>query len=88
MPTHISRDEWLKALTDAGVEDDQGATTAGEFAALFGLNRLTAERRLKALEAAGKVTRTHKRSARTDGRIVTCVAYRLVTETRKKGRAR
>lgn len=79
----ISRDEWLKALTDAGLHetDDQEAVTVPEFAAMFGLDRQTADRRLKRLEAIGKATRVRKRApaAGRDGRMCWYVAFRLVT---------
>lgn len=81
--TGISRDEWLAALHEAGLtadEDDRDAITAAEFAAMFSLTRLTAERRLRALEAAGKATRTRKRATLGNGRVMACVAYRLVPQ--------
>ncbi len=83
----ITRDDWLKALAEAGiddVEDDQQAVTAAEFGAMFGLPAYSGERRLKALAAAGKATRTRKRVKLSNGRIVSCVAYRLVTPTKAK----
>lgn len=73
--TTITRDEWLKALEEAGVNalsDDQGALTVAEFAAMFGICRTAAVRRLEHLCAAGKATRTQKRVAKTYA-----VAYRL-----------
>lgn len=75
----INRDEWLKAMQDAGLsnEDDQDAVTVTEFAEMFDLHRATAERHLAKLESAGKAIRTRKRSAGIDGRRYSAVAYRL-----------
>jgi len=76
----ITRDDWLKALAEAGVDDstdDQEAVTAQELGDLLGVPRLTAERRLKLLAAAGKATRTRKRKQSSDGRMVSYIAYRL-----------
>lgn len=80
MTVHINRDDWLKALHDAGVHDDvddQDAVTAIELSAMFGLSRIAAERRLKKLAATGKAMRSRKRVLTSDGRTVSCVAYRL-----------
>lgn len=78
--TTINRDEWLKALTEAGVSeiDDQDAVTVMEFAAMFDLDRQTADRRLKRLEAAGKATKAKKRTSGPDGRMCWYLAYKLV----------
>lgn len=87
MSASISRDEWLKALHDAGYrddEDDPNAVTVAEFAAMFGLTRTVAERRLKALEERGTATRTAKRGAGKDGRIMRLLAYRLQAEKPRK----
>ena len=85
---HINRDEWLKALKDAGFEDpgvdDQDAITIGEFAKLMGVPEATASNQLRALVARGKATRTLKKAMNTYGRRVSYVAYRLTTETRAK----
>ena len=79
MSATISRDEWLSALTDAGLNDqhDPDAVTVNEFAEMFGLDRQTADRRLKKLEALGKATKAKKRSATPDGRMLWYVAYKL-----------
>ena len=79
MSAQITRDDWLKALTDAGLdfEDDQGAVTVAEFMAMFDLMRHTAERQLRALAKAGKATATRRRVVLADGRRISCVAYRL-----------
>ena len=52
----ISRDEWLKALQEVGIEreNDPDALTIDEFAAMFGMARTTAQHRLERLVAAGK----------------------------------
>jgi hypothetical protein len=76
----INRDEWLRALADAGYDDktdDQGAVTVAEFAEMFGLQRNAAERRLLRLEALGKATRTRKIGPRADGKRLSMVAFRL-----------
>ena len=79
MSTAISRDEWLSALTEAGLNDqhDPDAVTVMEFAEMFGLDRQTADRRLKKLEALGKATKAKKRRAGPDGRMLWYVAYKL-----------
>lgn len=79
MSLTITRDEWLKALEDVGVsdEDDQGALTVAEFMEMFGVPRFTAERRLRHLAATGKATRTRKRGRTPDGRSFSFIAYRL-----------
>lgn len=80
----ITRDDWLKALADAGVdsgEHDPDALTIAEFTALMNLSTQAAARRLNALVAAGKAARTHKLSAAKDGRMVRHVAYRLTEGT-------
>jgi len=77
----ISRDEWLKAMQDAQIEsseDDQGAMTRTEFAALFGYSDGTAARRLGALVKAGKARETSKRAQDAIGRSVLLRAYRLL----------
>jgi len=77
----ISRDEWLKAMQDAQLEtseDDQGAMTRSEFAALFGYSDGTSARRLDALVKAGKARETSKRVRDTRGRSVLLRAYRLL----------
>ena len=88
----ITRDEWLKALHEAGLHDDtddQGAVTVAEFADMMGFHRLTAERHLKALAAAGKATKTQKRVRFRNGRVSGCMAFRLIQpETPKAKRAR
>ena len=76
----ISRDEWLKALAAAGIDDethDPDAVTVAEFAEMFGVNRQTAMRRLQALEKAGAATRTRKRQTDVSGRSISFIAFRL-----------
>jgi len=68
----ISRDEWMRALQEANIptEDDRSAMTAAELAAMLGIDHQAANRRLKALERAGKATRTPSaRRPVTAGRI-------------------
>lgn len=82
----ITKDEWLKALDDAGVSmvNDQSAVTAIEFAAMFGVSTPTAGRRLRALVAAGGAHRTQKRTTAADGRVMVLPAYRLVEKKAKR----
>jgi hypothetical protein len=51
--------------------------TVAEFAEMFSLHKLTAERRLKALAGASKATVTKKRVKFPNGRVMACAAYRL-----------
>jgi hypothetical protein len=79
----INRDEWLKALTEAGLEvheDDQSAISIQEFADLFRVHYYTASRRLNQLVAKGKAVKTRKHTRGADGRRMSMVAYRLVQE--------
>ena len=86
--TTICRDEWLKALEEAGVStvDDQQAITIAEFAALFQLTVSTASRQLRTLVAQGRAVETRKTSAARDGRRVSHVAFRMVDQKAKKRR--
>lgn len=89
MNSGITRDEWLHALNEAGFHDekhDPDAVTAPEFAALMGLARLTAERRLKRLVEVGQATRVYKRTLRSDGKPITLPAYRLIKQPTKRKR--
>jgi hypothetical protein len=87
----ITRDEWLKALADAGVDhdaDDQSAVTLPEFAAMLGVTRTTAAHRMQVLVRKGKAIRTHKWCANDYGRRIQYVAYKLVEEKKpRKGKA-
>lgn len=78
--TQINRDEWLKALADAGFsdEDDQAALSLREFAELVGLPESTAKYRLKHLVASGKARRTQKRGLSVQGKVCMLNAWRLV----------
>jgi hypothetical protein len=77
----INRDEWLKALGEAGVSftDDQAALTLMEFAAMIGVPRTTAQYQLTKLVTAGKAVLTQKRGPNTAGRVITQRAYRLLS---------
>lgn len=88
MSVTILRDEWIKALEEAdmGVSDDPDAITVVEFAAMTGLKREAAKRRLEALVDAGKATRTFKWAMNGYGRRHRCQAYKL-TRTGKKRKA-
>lgn len=75
----ITRDDWLKALNEAGVvtEDDQNAVTVNEFMVMFDLPRQQASRQLIQLEAAGRAVRTRKIGTTPDGKTVRYLAFRL-----------
>lgn len=82
----ISRDEWLKALGDAGFsqEDDQSAVTLSEFAALVGISRHVAAARLGALIAAGKAIKTKKYWVNGRGIRVLGAAYKLTDQKKRR----
>ncbi len=90
MSANISRDEWLKALGDAGYQDDvddKDSISIDEFATMFGLPRTTAESRLRALVNDGKAVRSKKWGVTAYGRRVQLRTFRLVTPekpTRKR----
>lgn len=88
MSSGISRDDWMRALAEAGYQDehDEQAVTIAEFAAMFGLKRTTAQERLVALVAAGKATSTRKRGINAAGRQVRFRAYRLADQPKAKGK--
>jgi len=78
--TGITRDEWLRALDEAGVRsraDDQDALTQYEYADMMGLPVATARGHLKALVRVGKAIETTKRQQNSYGRLITYKAYRL-----------
>lgn len=82
MSSGITRDEWLKVLTEAGLDaptDDPEALTVNDFMVLTGLNLATASRRLKTLVAAGKAEVVRVRRLSPHGaRQITYQAYRLL----------
>lgn len=83
----ITRDEWLKALDEAGLKEDEraaDAVTIDEFAAMMNIARYTAARQLDTLVAAGKATRLRKRANAKDGRVMRLLAYRLSPPTQKR----
>lgn len=87
MSATITRDEWLQALTEAGVhsaEDDQSALTTTEFAEMFGVTVSTAHSRLQLLVAAGKAQATRKWATNAYGRRIQYRAYRLVRDAAPK----
>lgn len=77
----ITRDDWLQAMTDAGIsrEDDAEAITASEFAALMNMKTTTARVVLQRLVKAGKATQTQKRIIDSMQREMFVIAYRLET---------
>lgn len=88
MSSGISRDEWLRALESAGFDDrnDPEAMTASELAAMVGIDRQAASRRLQRLEELGQATKTRKRVTSKDGRMLFSTAYRLIDPPKKKRR--
>ena len=80
MSVTISRDEWLKALNEAGfsAEHDEDAITVNDFAEMMGMTRDTADRRLRALVKAGKAAQTRKITQGRDGRTLSFIAFRLL----------
>ena len=76
----ISRDEWLKALTDASAlsTDDPSAVTSAEFATMCGFSQDTAQRRLRKLLQMKRVLQVSKRVPDTTGRLQRVVAYKLL----------
>jgi len=88
MSTTITRDEWLKACHDVGfraAEDDQSAVTVTEFAEMVNVGEQVAMRRLRQLVEAGRAVETRKRTL-THNRMVSRIAFRLVTDKPKKKR--
>ena len=81
MSATITRDDWLKALSEAGMSthavDDQGAVTISEFAEMFTLPYQTARNKLARLIRAGRATETEKTVVNSYGRRVSMKAYRL-----------
>ena len=82
----ITRDDWIKALTEANVstDNDQDAVTVREFASMTGLGSWMAGYYLRKLYAMGKATRTSKRGVDMGGRPRTLVAYRLIEPKAKR----
>ena len=80
MSDGISRDEWLKALSEAGLpmENDESALTLLEFAELCNIPRTTAQGYLAKLVKAGKASPTWKMKATSSGAMIRHRAYRLV----------
>jgi hypothetical protein len=87
MMAAITRDEWLKALSEAGYQDDvddRDAVTLDEFAAMCRIPRSTADSRMRALVLAGKAEKTRKWGVNSYGRRLQYVAYRLVPAPKKR----
>lgn len=85
----ISRDEWLRAMEEAGLQDmvdDQSAMTVIEFADMFAIDRNAAARRLRQLHHAGRAVKTQKRCPDSRGRIYFQPAWKLVGPPKKKRR--
>ena len=80
--TTITRDEWLKAMSEAGLTthevDDQSALTVPEFAEMMKCPRGTADTKLRALEHHGKAIKTRKTVLNSYGRLVSMKAFKLV----------
>ena len=87
MSAGISRDEWLKALHDAGVqaaEDDQSALTVYEFAAMMSVPLGTAAGQLRKLVALGRAKATSKWGVSSAGRRIQYRCYKLLAPEKKK----
>lgn len=82
----ITRDEWLRAMEEAGVNqvDDRDALTPKELGELMGIERTTAERRVRAMVAAGKAIKTTKLIEDGRGRRYCHTAYKLVPAKKKR----
>lgn len=78
----ITRDDWLKAMEDAGLvqETDQEALTVSEFAEMFELPDSTARARLDRLVEAGRAKETRKQVEDSQRRRTIVAAYRLVAD--------
>lgn len=78
----ITRDDWLTAMKEA--EDaalpDTDALTVEEFAAVIGMKNHAARKRLRRLVESGKAAQTTKQIRRSDNRVITTTAYRLVNQ--------
>ena len=75
-----TRDDWLRALGDAGLHagtDDPTALTVPEFAKMMDLPRHTAARHLDKLEKVGKAIRTRKWAHASDGTRRSYLAFKL-----------
>lgn len=84
----IDRAAWLKAVADVSdrTPDDQdpNVLTNKELAAQLSCTPRQAQRHVRSLLEAGKITETHKRVQRTGGAWVKVPAYRLVTTDAKQ----
>lgn len=79
MSTTITRDDWLKALDDAGItgENDESALTVNEYAEMMGVSRCTAFSQLQRLVRLGKAAKTYKMGTTSYGRNIRYIAFRL-----------
>ena len=86
MNSGITRDEWLNALHDAGLQsaaNDPSALTVDEFATLVGLPHGTAANHLRRLVALGRAKVTAKWATSPAGRRIQYRAYKLTTPEKK-----
>lgn len=81
-PQALSRETWMAALHEiasAPIPDEHpDAVTTVEFAAMLGVGREMAYRKLHALVAAGKAERVRKKQRASDGGVRPVDAYRLL----------
>lgn len=85
MSETITRDEWLRALGEARIPLDPTAITVMELAAMLGVGREAAYRRILRLMKEGKATATRKMVTFTSGVTKPVAAYKLVnTPPRRK----
>jgi predicted transcriptional regulator len=75
----ITRDDWLNALKEATVPEpaDEESLTIAEFAALLGVERAQASKRMRLLVKKGKAELTRRQIRRVDGGLIYVPSYRL-----------
>lgn len=80
MENAITRDDWLKAYTDAQTVpvNEPDVLSAAELAALFGVTPKGAQLRIKRMLEAGTIQQTHKYIKTATGSARQVLAYRVV----------
>lgn len=84
--SNISRDDWLKALTEVSTlpaDDNPDAVTSAEFATMCGFSQDTARRRLQTLLKLNRVQQTSKWIHDMSGRPQHVRAYKLLEKPEK-----
>lgn len=82
----INRDDWLQAFGDAAMPNDPDALTVLELAAMFGIHRQMAARRINELLKAGKAISTFKQTMNASGYTRRVAAYKLIDPPKKAKR--